>query len=58
MAGYKISIPKPIAFLLVNQNKQLENVFEKWYLYNNIKKYKTSRNKFNKISVGLIWRKI
>jgi len=29
MAGYKISIPKLIAFLLVNQNNQLENVFEK-----------------------------
>lgn len=29
MAGYKVSIPKLVAFLLVNQINQLENVFEK-----------------------------
>lgn len=38
--GYKISILNSIAFLLVSQNNQLENIFEKWYLHNNNKKVK------------------
>lgn len=45
VAGYKISIPKSIAFLLANQNNQLENIFEKWYLHNNIKKCKINVTK-------------
>lgn len=29
MAGYKISIPKSVTFLLASQNNKLENIFEK-----------------------------
>ena len=29
MVGYKISIPKSVAFLLARQNNQLENTFKK-----------------------------
>lgn len=29
VAGYKVSKPKSIAFLLASQNNQLENIFEK-----------------------------
>lgn len=45
VAGYKIIILKSIAFLLVSENNQFENIFEKWYLLNNNKKSKINLTK-------------